>query len=124
MGSDYERTLLESVSRGHGMSDALIADARIGSQNPNLSELQRMAARLAEELSVAVRPTPATYAYLAERLSVRDLVELVQAIGFYLMQARTIETFEVELESPPVDLARRMENADHQALEAWRQGRA
>ncbi len=122
MGSDYERTLLESVSVGEGMSQSLIEAAREGSASAKLDEMQRTAARLAEELNQSVRPSAETYDYLAARLSVRELIELVQAIGFYLMQARVIETFGVELEQPPVDLARRMENADTEGLQAWRNG--
>lgn len=122
MGSDYERTLLESVSVGEGMSQSLIEAAREGSASANLDEMQRTAARLAEELNQSVRPSAETYDYLAARLSVRELIELVQAIGFYLMQARVIETFGVELEQPPVNLARRMENADTEGLQAWRNG--
>tara|TARA_R110002124_G_scaffold208301_1_gene374699 strand:+ start:460 stop:1044 length:585 start_codon:yes stop_codon:yes gene_type:complete len=122
MGSDYERTLLESVSVGEGMSQSLIEAAREGSASAKLDEMQRAAARLAEELNQSVRPSSETYDYLAARLSVRELIELVQAIGFYLMQARVIETFGVELEQPPVDLARRMENADTEGLQAWRNG--
>lgn len=122
MGSDYERTLLESVSVGEGMSQSLIEAAREGSASAKLDEMQRTAARLAEELNQSVRPSAETYDYLAARLSVRELIELVQAIGFYLMQARVIETFGVELEQPPVNLARRMENADTEGLQAWRNG--
>ena len=122
VGSSYERTLLESVSLGEGMSDQLIAAAREGSMNETLTELQRMAARLAEELAGSPRPSKATFEYLKSKLPTRHLVELVQAIGFYLMQTRTIETFEISLEDPPVDLSRRLENADQTQLEAWRKG--
>lgn len=124
MGSDYERTLLESVSKGEGMAQTLIEAARQGSAAAGLTDMQKMAAALAEELARDVKPSPETYAYFAERLPVRQFIELVQAIGFYLMQARVIETFGVELEEPPVDLSRRMENANLDALNAWRDGQA
>lgn len=122
MGSDYERLQIESVSRGYGMDDDLIAAARIGSTHEALSEDHRMAAKLAEELAVDVRPSPAVYDYFSTHLPVRQFVELVQSIGFYLMQARLIETFEVSIEDPPIDLSRRLENTDPEHLQKWRTG--
>ena len=123
VGSRYEQTMLESVSEGLGMDEPLMEAARRGSTAPGLSELQQMAAKLAEELAGAPRPSAETFAYLKAHLSTRHLVELVQAIGFYLMQTRTIETFAIEHEDPPVDLARRMDGAVPEALALWRAGR-
>lgn len=122
VGSDYERTLLESVAVGVGMSDELIAAAREGSGSQGLTEAQSMAARLAEELALQPRPSPETFAYFKQRLTHRELVELVQVIGFYLMQTRLIETFAIDLEDPPVDLSRRLDTVDRQKLDAWRDG--
>jgi len=122
-GSDYERTLLESVSKGEGMSDEIIKQARLGSACADLPEMHRMAAMLGEELAFRTKPTSTTHAYFLENLPKRQYVELVQAIAFYLMQTRVIETFEVELEDPPVNLAVRMDEVDKAKLEAWREGR-
>lgn len=122
VGSDYERTLLESVAVGVGMSDELIAAAREGSGGQGLTEAQSMAARLAEELALQPRPSQETFAYFKQRLTHRELVELVQVIGFYLMQTRLIETFAIDLEDPPVDLSRRLDTVDRQKLDAWRDG--
>lgn len=121
-GSDYERVQIESVSRGHGMSEDLIACARIGSNCTDLSEEHRMAARLGEELVLSTRPSTEVFDYFVNRLPIRQFVELVQAIAFYLMQTRLIETFAISLEDPPVDLSRRMENADPEHLAKWRAG--
>lgn len=122
IGSDYERLLLESVSRGEGLSEPLIEAARDGSTSPHLNETERMAAKLAEELAVNVKPSPETYVYFADRLPPREFIELVQSIGFYLMQARLIETFSVTPEDPPIDLSKRFDSMNNDALEAWRQG--
>ncbi|WP_321490152.1 hypothetical protein [uncultured Hyphomonas sp.] len=122
VGSEYERILLESVSRGVGLSEEMILAAREGSKSTVLTDSQRMAAKLGEELAVAPRPSPETFAYFRELLPVRELVELVQAIGFYLMQTRLIETFEISPENPPVDLSQRPD-PNNEGLKAWREGR-
>lgn len=122
VGSEYERILLESVSRGVGLSENMILAAREGSNNSELSEPHRMAAKLGEELAAGPRPSPETFAYFREFLPVRELVELVQAIGFYLMQTRLIETFEISPEEPPVDLSQRPD-PNNEDLKAWREGR-
>lgn len=122
VGSEYERTLLESVSRGVGLSDEMILAAREGSSSGALSEHHRMAARMGEELAAGPRPSPETFAYFRQKLPLRELVELVQAIGFYLMQTRLIETFDISPEVPPVDLSTRPD-PDNEALKAWREGR-
>ncbi len=122
VGSTYERILLESVSRGVGLSEEMILAAREGSSSKALSEHHRMAAKMGEELAVAPRPSPETFAYFRKVLPVCELVELVQAIGFYLMQTRLIETFEISPEDPPVDLSTRPDPTN-ESLIAWREGR-
>ena len=122
VGSKYERILLESVSRGVGLSEELILSARQGSSCETLSEHHRMAARMGEELAAGPRPSPETFEYFRQRLPLRELVELVQAIGFYLMQTRLIETFDISPEDPPVDLSSRPD-PNNEALKAWREGR-
>ncbi|WP_439620915.1 carboxymuconolactone decarboxylase family protein [Hyphomonas sp.] len=122
VGSDYERILLESVSLGVGLSEQLILAAREGSCSEMLTLHQKMAARLGEELAVSPRPTPDTFEHFRRTLPVREFVELVQAIGFYLMQTRLIETFDISPEEPPVDLSVRPD-PDNEDLRAWREGR-
>lgn len=124
LDSPYERAQIESVSKGEGMSDTLIEAACFGSESMALSEPHRMACRIAEELAVSCKPSEEVYRFFADYLSVREFVELVQAIGFYCMQARMIETFEIAMEDPPIDLSRRMEGTDLDALEKWRNGAA
>ena len=122
VGSEYERILLESVARGVGLSEDQILAARTGHTSDILTPLQKMAARLAEELATSPRPSPEVFSYFKNSLSVREFVELVQAIGFYLMQTRLIETFDISPEDPPVDLSARPD-PDDEGLRAWREGR-
>lgn len=121
----YELTLHESVCKGAGMTDSLIAQAKQGSACADLPEDYRMAAMLAEELAFNTAPKPSTHAYFLTHFTPREYVELVQGIGFYMMQIRIIETFEVECENPPIDLTQGgvEDGESSQQLEAWRNGR-
>jgi alkylhydroperoxidase family enzyme len=121
IGADYEFHLLAKVSRTKGLTEALIRAAAEGSASPRLSEVQRMAARLAEELAVQPRASDEVFDYLSDRLPPRHLVELVIGIGFYLMQSRVIGTFDIEKEEVAFDLGSTGEPSP--ALEAWRDGR-
>jgi len=120
VGSEYEFHHLVGVSKRHEISDELIEAARVGSSSPRLSEIQVMVARLAEELAVSPRPSKEVFDYLKSKLSSRHLMELVISVGFYLMQSRVIETFDIELESESVDLT--ASDIDEAALQAWRNG--
>ena len=122
--SPYELTLHESVCKGLGMTEELIKQAREGSSCEGLAEEHRMAAMLAEELAFNTAPKPATHDYFLNNFTPREYVELVQGIGFYMMQIRIIETFEVKAENPPIDLTKGgVEGGDTSQLEAWRNGR-
>ena len=55
-------------------------------------------------------------------IEVSPKINIIQAIGFYLMQTRLIETFEISQENPPVDLSQRPD-PNNEGLKAWREGR-
>lgn len=102
--SPYEQQQHVTIARAIGMDERLIAAAAIGSDSSALTDLQRRAARLAEELASSTKPSAATFDPLLQALGPRAMVELVMGIGFYVMQSRVIETFEVDIEDPPTPL--------------------
>jgi|GEM_PF-7105783 len=116
--SEYELHHLISVSRRHDIPADLVNAAITGSSSTQLTKIQAMVARLAEELAINPKPSPEVFTYLSDKLPTRHLMELVIAIGFYLMQSRVIETFEIELEPEGVDLSNA--NIDEASLNAWR----
>lgn len=63
-------------------------------------ETERLVLELATDLAKDVRSSGATFERLRERLSPREMVELVIAVGYYAMVARLVETTGVEVESP------------------------
>jgi alkylhydroperoxidase family enzyme len=66
-------------------------------------ELEQLVVRFTLEVVHDVRASDATFDALAARLSHREVVELVLTIGFYMLVARFLETFDVDLE-PPADI--------------------
>jgi alkylhydroperoxidase family enzyme len=57
----------------------------------------------ASELVRDVRPSDATLSAIQERLSSREIVELILAVGYYMMLARLMETTELDLDEPMGD---------------------
>lgn len=101
-GSPYEVAQLANVVRAFGIPDSFVEIAAAGTNSDQLSAEELLAAKLAEELSVSARASNDTLNALLEFLSPRDVCELVIAAGFYQMQSRVIETFEIELEDEQI----------------------
>lgn len=120
IGSPYEFEQLRKVALNYDLPDAMIEAARIGTVASGLTTEQAIACRLAKELAASPRCEDATYEALLKFLSPRALCELIIGIGFYMMQSRVIETFQIEIENPPITLSRPVVT---EALQAWRDGR-
>ena len=73
-------------------------------------ETEQAVLELATELTHGVRGSDATLARLRECFSPREIVELILAIGYYMMIARLIETTGVEIEPPSEQVANQARN--------------
>lgn len=121
VGSPYEFEQLRKVAVNYKLPDSMIEASRAGTQEAGLSREQALACRLSAELAVSPRCTDETYDALLSFLSPRELCELIIGIGFYMMQSRVIETFEIEIENPPAFLPPPVVTDE---IQAWRDGRA
>jgi 4-carboxymuconolactone decarboxylase len=65
-----------------------------------LDELQRLVLRFTDEVIHDARAADATFAAIGERLSPREIVELLMVIGQYMMLARVMATVDMELDEP------------------------
>jgi alkylhydroperoxidase family enzyme len=95
----YEVFQHERISRGLGMSDALIAAIHKGPEDPAFDELQRLVMRFTDDVVKNVRASDATWKPLVERLSLQEMQELVVTIGYYMTASRYLENFDVDIES-------------------------
>ena len=59
---------------------------------------EQMVLRFATEVLRDVRASDATFAAMRERFTPQEIVELILAIGFYMMMARLMETTGVDIE--------------------------
>ena len=73
---------------------------------PCFDESEQLALELATELTHDVRGSDTTFARLRECFSPQEIVELVLAIGYYMMIVRLIETTGVEIEPPSEQVAK------------------
>ena len=99
-GATYEVHQHEALSRQLGIGDDVIAAVHVGPDDPALDGLARLVVAYTDDVVANVRASDATFEPLRERLSTRALLELTITIGYYLMVARFLETFDVEIEAP------------------------
>jgi alkylhydroperoxidase family enzyme len=98
-GARYEVHQHEAISRRLGMSEEKIRAIHEGPEAPAFDELERLVMRFTDDIVRNVRASDATFAPLAERLSYKEMQELVIAIGYYMMVSRFLETFDVDIEA-------------------------
>jgi AhpD family alkylhydroperoxidase len=77
---------------------------------PCFDEGEQLVLDLATELTHGVQGSEATLARLRKRFSPQEIVELILAIGYYMMVARLIETTGVEVELPSEQIADQARN--------------
>jgi len=99
-GSKYEVYQHEAISRRMGMSDELIAAIHEGPEAAAFDEMQRLIMRFTDDVVKNTRASDATFNPLAEKLSYKELQELVITIGFYTLVSNFLETFDVDIEEP------------------------
>lgn len=94
----YELFQHERIARDLGMSDGLIAAVHAGPDAAELDDLQRLVVLFTDDVVANVRAGDESFVPLLERLSVREVQELVMTIGYYMAVSRFLETFDVDIE--------------------------
>jgi 4-carboxymuconolactone decarboxylase len=97
-GSKYEVHQHRKIARQMRIPEEKIAALEEGSSSPALSEVEKLAVRMAEEIAGNVKASEETFNSLARHLAPDRIAELVIAIGYYMMVSCFLETFEVEIE--------------------------
>jgi 4-carboxymuconolactone decarboxylase len=98
--AEYEWVQHVAIGRRVGLTDEQIAAVERNDidDSPALSELERAVLVFASEVVAGPRVSDATFAAVRQRLSPREIVELLLTVGNYLMLARVMTTLELELE--------------------------
>ena len=99
--AEYEWVQHVPIARDAGVRDDQIEALGRGDLEARCFDpLERTVLRFTDELVRDVAVSQGTFAAAAERLSHREIVELILAIGFYMTVARLMETAEIDLDPP------------------------
>jgi alkylhydroperoxidase family enzyme len=100
-GAEYEWVQHVPIAKAVGASEAQVAALEAGTADANCFDpAERAVLAFATELVAAARPSDAAFDALAKHLSPQEIVELVLAIGYYMMIARLMETARIDLDPP------------------------
>lgn len=104
----YETYQHERISRQLGMSEEKIQALKVGANDSALTDIEKLVVRFTDEVVKDVKASDKTFNEVAEKFSRNELVELVMAIGFYMMTSRFLENFGVDIEDsgPGLDINR------------------
>jgi alkylhydroperoxidase family enzyme len=110
--AEYEWVQHVPIAKAVGASDPQIAALEAGRvEEACFDAAERAVLRFTSELAVRARPSDAAFDELARHLPPPQIVELVIAIGYYMLIARLMETAQIDLDPPAgtavVDQARR-----------------
>ncbi|HUI26536.1 MAG TPA: carboxymuconolactone decarboxylase family protein [Candidatus Kryptonia bacterium] len=96
----YEWVQHVPIAKAAGASDAQVAALERGDANASCFDgREQLVLRFTDELIDKVKVSDATFAAVSKELPPREIVELIVAVGFYMMIARLLETTGVELEA-------------------------
>ncbi len=96
--ANYETSQHEKIGRELGMSDALFEAIKAGPSASSLTEEQRLAVALVDDLVANVKAGDATFQPALAHFGVEMTQELTLVTGYYMMVCRFLETFELDLE--------------------------
>ena len=98
----YEWTQHVPIAKAAGATDAQIEALERGDPDaPAFSAREGLALRFTTEVVRDVRASDAVMAEMTTHFTPQEIVELILAIGFYMMMARLMETTGVDLEPAP-----------------------
>ncbi len=96
----YEWVQHVPIAKAAGASDAQVAALERGDINAACFDVrEQLLLRFADELIHKVKVSDATFAAAQKEFPAREIVELIFAVGFYMMIARLLETTAVDIEA-------------------------
>jgi AhpD family alkylhydroperoxidase len=98
-GAEYEWVQHVPIAKATGASEEQVAAlARGDAEAACFDPAERAALAFTSELVAGARPSDAAFDALAAHLPPREIVELVVAVGYYMLIARLMETADLELD--------------------------
>jgi 4-carboxymuconolactone decarboxylase len=102
----YEVYHHEAVGRAVGITEAQIEALKRGGTDSVWSEAQQTVLNFTDDVVLNVRASDANLAALRKHLDETEVVDLLMAIGCYMMVSRLLETTGVDLDALPLTLGR------------------
>jgi alkylhydroperoxidase family enzyme len=98
-GARYEWVQHVPIGQAAGITDAQIAALDAGTTDAACFDArERLVLRFTDEVVRDVRASDETFAHMTKQFPPREIVELILAVGYYMMIARLLETTGVDLE--------------------------
>jgi len=98
-GARYEWVQHVPIGEAAGITGAQIAALDAGKTDAECFDpRERLVLRFTDEVVRDVRASDETFAQMRNQFSAREIVELILAVGYYMMIARLLETTGVDLE--------------------------
>src|SRR6267142_6084533 len=94
----YEIVAHKRIGKNVGVTDEQNEALENWESASCFNELQRAALAFTDEIIAMRRPTDATFAAIAAKLTPAALVELQLSVGFYVMTSKFLETFEIDMQ--------------------------
>lgn len=94
----YEWSQHEAVGRRAGLDDADINACRHGPDTPGISEADRLLLTATDELHRDKFVSDATWAGLKQHFEIKQIMDLVFAVGQYTLVSMALNTFGVQLD--------------------------
>jgi alkylhydroperoxidase family enzyme len=95
----YEWVQHVPIAKAAGVTTDQIVALEAGNINAECFDARdRLVLQFADELLRDVRVSDATFARMAQQFPPREIVELILAVGFYMLIARLLETTAVDLD--------------------------
>lgn len=95
----YEVVAHKRIGKNVGVTDEQNAALEHWESATCFNELQRAALAFTDEIVKLRRPSDATFAAIAAKLTPAALVELQLSVGFYIMTSKFLETFDIDMQS-------------------------
>jgi alkylhydroperoxidase family enzyme len=100
-GAAYEWVQHVPIAKAVGAGDDQVAALERGDATAACFDgRERAVLAFADELIAGARPSDPAFEALRAQLSPREIVELVIAIGYYMLIARLMETAQIDLDPP------------------------
>ncbi len=97
----YEWTQHVPIAKATGVTDEQVAALEAGKASAACFDARdQLLLRCTDELIHNVRVSDQTFERMAQQFSPREIVELILAVGFYMLLARLLETTAVDMDEP------------------------